>query len=57
MVNLDHRNLKTPSGTKLVIPQRMRLLALLIANEWENQNEVLKQHSLPVVRSVPRLLS
>jgi ATP synthase F1 complex assembly factor 2 len=25
------------------------LLALLIANEWENQDEVLKQHALPVV--------
>ena len=49
VVNLDHRNLKTPGGTKLVIPQNRRLLALLIANEWENQSEVLKQHSLPVV--------
>ena len=25
-------------------------MALLIANEWENQSDVLKQHSLPVVR-------
>lgn len=24
-------------------------MALLIANEWENQSDVLKQHSLPVV--------
>ena len=49
-VLLDHRNLKTPSGTKLVIPKDRRLLALLIANEWENQNEILKQHALPLVR-------
>jgi ATP synthase F1 complex assembly factor 2 len=33
----------------LVVPKERRLLALLIANEWENQDEVLKQHALPVV--------
>jgi ATP synthase F1 complex assembly factor 2 len=49
LVNLDHRNLKTPGGAKLVVPKDRRLLALLIANEWENQSAVLKQHSLPVV--------
>ena len=49
LVNLDHRNLKTPGGAKLVVPKNRRLLALLIANEWENQSAVLKQHSLPVV--------
>ena len=32
------------------MPKERRLLALLIANEWENQDEVLKQHALPVVR-------
>jgi len=25
-------------------------MAVLIATEWENQDEVLKQHSLPLVR-------
>ena len=49
LVKLDHRDLKTPGGTKLVVPKNRRLLALLIANEWENQSAVLKQHSLPVV--------
>jgi ATP synthase F1 complex assembly factor 2 len=48
-VTLDHRNLKTPAGTKLVLPKDRRLLALLIANEWENQDEILKQHALPLV--------
>lgn len=48
-MKLDHRDLKTPGGAKLVVPKHRRLLALLIANEWENQSEVLKQHSLPVV--------
>lgn len=50
-VTLDHRNLKTPAGTKLVLPKDRRLLALLIANEWENQDEILKQHALPLVSS------
>ena len=52
LVTLDHRNLKTPAGTKLVIPKDRRLLAVLIANEWENQDEVLKQHALPTVSPV-----
>lgn len=51
LITLDHRNLKTPSGTKLVLPKDRRLLALLIANEWENQDEILKQHALPLVSS------
>ena len=55
MITLDHRNLKTPAGSKLVIPRDRRLLALLIANEWENQDEVLKQHALPVVRFLDEL--
>lgn len=49
LVTLDHRNLKTPGGTKLVVPANRRLLAILIANEWENQEQVLKQHALPLV--------
>jgi ATP synthase F1 complex assembly factor 2 len=54
LVNLDHRNLKTPAGTKLVIPKEQRLLALLIANEWENQDKVLKQHALPLTSLASR---
>lgn len=41
--------MRTPNGTKLVIPKERRLLATLVANEWENQDEVLKQHALPLV--------
>jgi len=48
-VTLDKRNLKTPSGTKLVIPKERRMMAILIAHEWEIQDEVLKQHALPMV--------
>lgn len=52
LVTLDKRNLKTPSGTKLVIPREKRVMAALIANEWENQDEVLKQHALPLVSGI-----
>jgi len=47
---LDKRNLKTPSGTRLVIPKSKKVMALLIAHEWQIQDEVLKQHALPMVR-------
>jgi ATP synthase F1 complex assembly factor 2 len=57
LVTLDARELKTPGGKKLVIPKERRLLALLIANEWENQSAVLKQHSLTVVRGLCCALS
>ena len=50
MVTLDNRNLRTPSGVKLVVPKNRKLLAILIANEWDNQDEVLKQHALAMVR-------
>ncbi|KAI9637076.1 uncharacterized protein MKK02DRAFT_24762 [Dioszegia hungarica] len=56
LITLDHRNLKTPSGTKLVLPKDRRLLALLIANEWENQDEILKQHALPLTSLASRAI-
>ncbi|KAK4689261.1 hypothetical protein P7C73_g832, partial [Tremellales sp. Uapishka_1] len=56
VVTLDHRNLKTPGGKLLLIPQSQRLLATLIANEWENQDEVLKQHALPLTSLASRAL-
>ncbi|RXK41943.1 ATP synthase mitochondrial F1 complex assembly factor 2 [Tremella mesenterica] len=56
LIALDHRHLKTPAGTKLVIPKERRLLAVLIANEWENQDEVLKQHALPVTSLASRAI-
>ena len=49
---LDKRPLKTSGGSKLVIPFSKRHLALLIAGEWEVQNHVLKQHSLPLVSKI-----
>ncbi|WRT70815.1 uncharacterized protein IL334_007814 [Kwoniella shivajii] len=55
-ITLDQRALKTPGGAKLSIPTQRRLLALLIANEWENQDEVLKQHALPVTSLASRAI-
>ncbi|WVQ95304.1 hypothetical protein IAU59_002399 [Kwoniella sp. CBS 9459] len=55
-IKLDHRALKTPGGARLLIPKERRLLALLIANEWDNQDEVLKQHALPVTSLASRAI-
>ena len=48
-VTLDKRPLKTPSGKRLIVPPEKRLVAALIASEWENQQTVLKPHALPMV--------
>ncbi|EJD05961.1 ATP12-domain-containing protein [Fomitiporia mediterranea MF3/22] len=50
-VTLDRRALKTPSGNILILPHEKRLAAALIANEWENQDKVLKPHALPMATS------
>jgi ATP12 chaperone protein len=49
-VTLDQRPLKTPSGNTLLLPQNKRLVATLIAAEWEAQETLLKPHALPMVR-------
>ncbi|GBB83899.1 hypothetical protein RclHR1_10560009 [Rhizophagus clarus] len=49
---LDKRALKTPGGSKLTVPFSKKHLALLIAGEWESQNHILKQHSLPLTSLV-----
>lgn len=33
----------------MVIPKERQLLAMMIAAEWENQDQVLKQYALPLV--------
>ncbi len=52
MVTLDKRPLKTPSGKRLIVPPEKRLVAALIASEWENQKTLLKPHALPMVRYI-----
>ncbi|KAH8117505.1 ATP12-domain-containing protein [Phellopilus nigrolimitatus] len=50
------RALKTPSGNVLVVPHEKRLVATLIANEWENQEKVLKAHALPMTSLASRAI-
>ncbi|KND03302.1 ATP synthase complex assembly protein ATP12 [Spizellomyces punctatus DAOM BR117] len=58
-VTLDGRSMKTPDGNPLVIPASRKLLALLVAGEWEGQAKLLKSYSLPltsiIVRSIDGL--
>ncbi|KAI0691191.1 ATP12-domain-containing protein [Cytidiella melzeri] len=55
-VTLDKRPLKTPSGNPLLIPSTKPLAATLVAAEWENQETLLKQHSLPMTSLVSRAI-
>ncbi|KAM5535615.1 hypothetical protein V8D89_010782 [Ganoderma adspersum] len=55
-VTLDKRPLRTPSGNRLIIPLEKRLVAALIASEWENQTILLKPHALPMTSLASRAL-
>ncbi|KAH9923933.1 ATP12-domain-containing protein [Epithele typhae] len=55
-VTLDRRALKTPGGRPLVVPAEKRLVAALVASEWENQTTVLKPHALPMTSIASRAL-
>ncbi|GJE98117.1 ATP12-domain-containing protein [Phanerochaete sordida] len=55
-VTLDKRTLKTPSGTPLLLPKQKSLAATLIAAEWDNQDTLLKQHSLPMTSLASRAI-
>ncbi|KAI0373317.1 ATP12-domain-containing protein [Pilatotrama ljubarskyi] len=56
VVTLDKRPLKTPGGKALIIPPEKRLVAALVASEWENQETVLKPHALPMTSLVSRAI-
>jgi ATP synthase F1 complex assembly factor 2 len=55
-ITLDGRPLRTPSGARLAVPENKKILALLIANEWENQKEALKAPGLPMTSLASRAL-
>jgi len=40
-----------------LIPHNRAPVAFLIANEWENQKQILKNHALPMVSSCSFFLS
>lgn len=52
---LDKRALKTPGGAPVVLAKERLPVAVLIAEEWENQLSVLKPHTLPMVSLLSRL--
>ncbi|KAI0320180.1 ATP12-domain-containing protein [Amylostereum chailletii] len=55
-VTLDRRPLKTPSGNKVLLPDNKRLVATLIASEWDNQEVLLKPHALPMTSITARAI-
>ncbi|EMD34503.1 hypothetical protein CERSUDRAFT_125608 [Gelatoporia subvermispora B] len=55
-ITLDKRPLRTPGGKPLLLPQHKRLVAALIATEWENQETLLKPHALPVTSLASRAI-
>ncbi|KAF8921494.1 hypothetical protein CPB85DRAFT_1428474 [Mucidula mucida] len=55
-VTLDKRALKTPEGRVLLLPSHKRILATLVAAEWEHQETVIKHHALPVTSIVCRAI-
>lgn len=46
---LDHRSLKTPSGTLMILPSQA--LALAVVSEWEIQKDYIKVFTMPLVFS------
>lgn len=55
-VTLDRRSLKTPSGNTLLLPGNKKLVATLVATEWDNQDKLLKPHALPITSLVSRAI-
>lgn len=55
-VTLDGRALKTPGGNKLRVPASKKVLATLIANEWDVQDTILKAHALPLTSIASRAI-
>ncbi|KAJ3340056.1 ATP synthase complex assembly protein atp12 [Gonapodya sp. JEL0774] len=55
IVVLDGRPLKTPTGKQMVLPKDRRLLATLVAGEWESV-QLLKQYALVVTSLAARAI-
>nr|CDI52438.1 related to ATP12-F1F0-ATPase complex assembly protein [Melanopsichium pennsylvanicum 4] len=53
---LDSRAIRTPSGQTIVIPKERELLATCIAQEWSEQEQTLKPHTLPLTSLAARAL-
>ncbi|KAI9100420.1 hypothetical protein DFS34DRAFT_677440 [Phlyctochytrium arcticum] len=46
--------MKSPEGNPLKIPANRKVLALMVAGEWEGQAKLLKSYSLPLTSIVAR---
>lgn len=55
-VHLDNRKLRTPNNNVISLPKNRFPLALLIANEWQIQEKVIKPHALPLTSLTSRAL-
>ncbi|KAI9034379.1 hypothetical protein DFJ74DRAFT_649336 [Hyaloraphidium curvatum] len=53
LVQLDGRNVKTPGGKPLLVPKDRRLLAHMIAGEWESV-EKMRSYSIPLTSLAAR---
>lgn len=56
VVQLDRRNIRTPDGHILAVPADRPLLACLIGQEWDEQTQVLRSHSLPLTSLMARAI-
>ncbi|KAG8962674.1 ATP synthase complex assembly protein atp12 [Tulasnella sp. 419] len=56
VIALDKRALKTPGGNVLEIPKNKPLAATLIAQEWENQEKLIKPYALPMTSLASRAI-
>ena len=54
LVKLDHRNLRTPLGRKLVIPSKA--LALVVAQEWQCQGDDIKRELMNLTTVINTIL-
>jgi ATP synthase F1 complex assembly factor 2 len=55
-VLLDNRAIRTPGGQTIVVPRERELLATCMAQEWNEQDKVLKPHALPLTSLAARAL-
>ena len=54
MITLDHRNLRTPLGKKVVLPSKA--LALAVAQEWQAQGDEVKRKLMCLTAIVNTIL-
>ncbi|KAI8867747.1 ATP12-domain-containing protein [Ramicandelaber brevisporus] len=53
-IGLDKRPIRTPGGKQITLDSKHRLLAMLVAAEWDSQAKTIKPHSLSLTSLVAR---